>query len=134
MRQAEKNENQVFTLKDDENNFVGVNSISFDKSIGKHIYSWSERLVGGFYTYADNEDAIRGLQILQRKAQEIKFVKQFHIKEINMIEIMKEEFKMGIPDSCSFMCREIEENEMIDIPSKVAFMVHMNVKSCGVGG
>jgi len=130
MRDVIKDEYQVFTLKDDENNFVGINSISFDKPTGEHIYSWSERLVGGFYTYTSDEDAKRGLQVLQRKAQKIKFVKQFHIKEINMIEVMREEYKMNMNNlnNCPFKCRVIEEKEMLNIPSMTAFMAHINTK------
>jgi hypothetical protein len=85
----------IYVLKDSKGNYVGINSISYDKSIGKNIYSWSERLINGFYTYTNKADATKELEILQRKGLEIKFKNNFYTEKINESEVLRDENQMG---------------------------------------
>ena len=106
---------EVFVLKDSRGNFVGVNSISYDKQIRKNIYSYSETLSNGYYTYTDELDAKKELNLIQEKGIKIKFGIAFHIERINMLEVSRNEVKLGIVKTYPFKHIVIDENE-IDHP------------------
>ena len=93
---------EVFVLKDSRGNFVGVNSISYDKQIRKYIYSYSETLSNGYYTYTDELDAKKELNLIQEKGIKIKFGIAFHIERINMLEVSRNEVKLGIVKTYPF--------------------------------
>jgi hypothetical protein len=88
-------EGKTYVLKDDKGNYVGVNSISYDEPTRENIYSWSERLVNGFYTYTEKSDVMKDLKLLQEKGLKINFGKNFHIEKINISEVLKNENKVG---------------------------------------
>ena len=100
---------KVFALKDSEGNYVGANSVSYDKQSGKNIYSYSEQLTNGYYTYTDKLDAEIKLKSLQDKGMKIKFVITFHIENIDILEVLRKENKMGNIKSCPFKHIEIRE-------------------------
>jgi len=106
---------EVFVLKDSRGNFVGVNSISYDKQIRRYIYSYSETLSNGYYTYTDELDAKNELNLLQEKGIKIKFGIAFHIERVNMLEVSRSEVKLGIVKTCPFKHIVINEIE-IDHP------------------
>jgi len=106
---------EVFVLKDSRGNFVGVNSISYDKKIRKNIYSYSETLSNGYYTYTDELDAKSELNLLQEKGIKIKFGITFHVERVNMLEVSRSEVKLGIVKTYPFKHIVINEIE-IDIP------------------
>ncbi len=90
-------ETEVFVLKDHGGkNYVGVNSISYDDEVGEHIYSFSNRLTNGYYTYTSKADAIKDLKLLQDKGIKINFGITFHIEKINILETIKNENENGI--------------------------------------
>jgi len=102
-------ESTVFVLKDSKGNYVGVNSISYDKPSRKNIYSYSEQLANGYYTYTDESDATKELKLLLDKGMKIKFVITFHIENVDMLEVLRKENKMGNIKSCPFKHIEIRE-------------------------
>ena len=106
---------EVFVLKDSRGNFVGVNSISYDKQIRRNIYSYSETLSNGYYTYTDELDAKNELNLLQEKGIKIKFGIAFHIERINMLEVSRNEIELGIAKTLPFKHIIIEEM-VIDPP------------------
>ena len=103
---------EVFVLKDNRGNFVGVNSISYDKQIRKYIYSYSETLSNGYYTYTDELDAKNELNLLQEKGIKIKFGIAFHIERVNMLEVSRSEVKLGIAKTYPFKHIVIDEIEI----------------------
>ena len=102
-------ESKVFVLKDSRGNYVGVNSISYDKKIRKNIYSYSETLSNGYYTYADESDAKNELRLIQEKGIKIKLGITFHIERVNMLEVSRDEVKLGIVNACPFKHTVIDE-------------------------
>jgi hypothetical protein len=101
-----------YVLKDDKGNYVGVNSISYDEILRRNIYSWSERLINGFYTYSDKSEAMKELCLLQRKGIKIKYGVKFHVEEINQLEIIKKENKIGNSLGYPFKYQIIEEESI----------------------
>jgi hypothetical protein len=89
-------ETEVFVLKDHGGKYVGVNSISYDKEIKEYIYSLSDQLTNGYYTYTNELDAIKDLKLLEDKGLKIKFGTTFHIENIDILETAKNENKDGI--------------------------------------
>jgi hypothetical protein len=87
---------KIYVLKDEKDNYVGINSISHDKKTRKYIYSFSKRFVNGFYTYTDKSDAVVDLNLLEEKGLKINFENNFHIEKINMLEVSINESKLGI--------------------------------------
>lgn len=87
----------IFALKDNDGKFVGENSIFCNKEQTKCIYSYSEFLTNGFYTYRRESDAKKSLETLQSMALKIKIGIDFHIEKINRIEVLMLESKGNIP-------------------------------------
>lgn len=87
----------IFVLKDNDDNYVGSNSISYDTRNKRYIYSYSKFYTNGFYTYSNESDAMKGLEFLQLKSINIKIGIKFHVEEINRYETLKRESKMDIP-------------------------------------
>jgi len=108
-------EQKVFVLKDSRGNFIGVNSISYNKQTGKNVYSYSETLSNGYYTYTDESDVKNELSLIQEKGIKIKFGIAFHIERINMLEVSRSEVKLGIVKTYPFKHIVIDEIE-IDHP------------------
>lgn len=86
----------TFVLKDNRGNYVGVNSITYQKRKKLYDYAYSLSLKNGFYTYQTESSVTEALKILQEKGMEIKNVIQFHFEEINRREVLKNENNMGI--------------------------------------
>lgn len=86
-----------FVLKDNDGNYVGKYSLSWDNEIQDNVYSFCKYLLNGFYTYQNENDANKDLEALQSKANEIKIGKEFHIEWINRREVINNECKMGVP-------------------------------------
>jgi len=105
-------EQEVFVLKDSRGNYVGVNSISYDKQTKKYMYSYSEQLANGYYTYTDKSDAKNELNLIQEKGVKIKFGIAFHIERINMLEVSRNEVRLGIVKACPFKHIVIDEIEI----------------------
>jgi len=122
--------NEIYVLKDEEDNYVGVNSISYDKLTRENIYSFSDRLVNGYYTYTNKSDAINELELLQQKGQKINFGITFHIEKINMLEIIKNESNLGIK-AYPFKNKIINEELVVDSRINEGFVNHQDM--CGVG-
>lgn len=87
----------TFVLKDNNENYVGVNSISYNKKSKIYDYSHSEFLTNGFYTYQNDKAVLEALGIIQQKGIKIKNVIQFHFEEVNRLKILKEENLKGVP-------------------------------------
>jgi hypothetical protein len=100
-------EDRTFVLKDNEGNFVGKNSIYCNREFTKCIYSYSEFLTNGFYTYQRESDAKEYLKSLQTMALKIKIGIEFHIEEINRIEVLMLESKKNIPKN-PFVQKDLE--------------------------
>lgn len=85
-----KNTNECsYVIKDDQGMYVG--GITERKRL--YVYSWSERLLNGFYTVS-LETAKMQLDKCKNIAERIKFDKEFHIEEVNIIKIIAEESKL----------------------------------------
>ena len=106
---------EAFVLKDSRGNYVGVNSIAYDKPTKKYMYSWSEQFTNGYYTYTDENDVNKALNIIKEMGTKIKFGIAFHFKKINMLEVLQKEFELGNIQSCPFKHMIIEAVE-IDPP------------------
>ena len=98
----------VFVLKDQDDNYIGVNSIGYYPETKKVIYSYSKTLVNGFYSYSDFSDAQIQLDKLNSANTRFKLPKTFHIKEVDMKEIALVESKIGIIKTCPFVHEEID--------------------------
>lgn len=112
-------EQEVFVLKDSRGNFVGVNSISYDKRKRKNIYSYSEIHTNGYRTYTNIDDAKKILYLLQEKGTKIKFGIHFHIEKVNRQEVVKNEYKLGIIKTCPFKHMVIDEIEIDQIVNSI---------------
>lgn len=97
INQTQQIKEKTYVIKDNQNNYVGTNSISYDQKIGKYYYLYSPFLVNGFYTYPNELMAQEDLRRLQELANKIGFDMEFKIEQINMIEIMYFESKLQIP-------------------------------------
>jgi len=86
----------IFVLKDNKGNYIGSNSISYDRESKQYIYSYSKYLTNGFYTYQCESDALNELDILQEKAIKIKIGTKFHVERINRFDVLSNESKMDI--------------------------------------
>jgi len=114
---------EEYALKDSKGNYVGINSITFDEITKQDIYSSSEQLINGFYTYSSELDAITCLHVLRDKGIKIKFGIQFHIEKIDIMEVMIKEHKMGIK-KCPFKYEIIKGGMTMDdyIKRKIEYM------------
>lgn len=88
---------KIFVLKDENENYVGSNSINFDKETNKYVYTYSEYLTNGFYTYQDKLEAEKALSLITDKGKEIKLGIKFHVDCIDTLETLTKESKMDIP-------------------------------------
>lgn len=87
----------VYVLKDQENNYVGNNSISYDKPTKKYFYSCSESLLNSRYnTYSTELKAQEELDKLSKLATKIKFTMKFHIEKIDYMGVLLKESKMHV--------------------------------------
>lgn len=77
-----------YVLKDVEGNYVGDNSIIYEKKSNKFWYLYSERLVNGFCRYPNEQLAKISLNKLNDIAKNIGFHMKFHIQRINVDEII----------------------------------------------
>jgi len=129
-------ESAVFILKDNRGNYVGVDSISYDKPSRNNIYSYSEQLANGYYTYSDESDAIKELKLLQDKGIKINFVITFHIEKINMLEVLRNESRTCNIESCPFKHIVIDErtinSPMFDFIGMKSFIMNYRAM-CEVG-
>jgi len=91
------NDGERFVLKDERNNYVGSNSILYDKPTKQFFYSYSEWLTNGFYTYPTESSAREALKILQGIATKNKISIYFHVEKINKLKISIEENKLPVP-------------------------------------
>jgi len=91
------NDGERFVLKDERNNYVGSNSILYDKETKKFLYSYSEWLTNGFYTYPTEANAREALKTLQGIATKNKISIYFHVEKINKLKISIEENKLPVP-------------------------------------
>jgi len=91
------NDGERFVLKDERNNYVGSNSILYDKPTKQFFYSYSEWLTNGFYTYPTESSAKQALKSLQEIATKNRISIYFHVEKINKLKILIEENKMNVP-------------------------------------
>lgn len=91
------NDEGTFVLKDSDGKYVGSNSVSYDKETNRYVYSYSEFLTNGFYTYKNEKDALGGLKKIQEMGIKIKIGKEFRMEWINDREVVIKESKMDIP-------------------------------------
>ena len=117
----------VFILKDANQDYVGVNSISYDELTRNYIYSFSPQLLNGYNTYTDETDANNQLKLLQEKGQKIKFGMDFHIEKINMVEVINKENRIGKVETLPVKHKII--NVKISMP-----LEDMEKYLCGTGG
>lgn len=89
----------TYALKDSEGNYVNSNAISYKEGDQFAIYSYSNFLTNGPFTYSSKEKAINALLELQSCANNIKYNMKFHyegIKKSKLILIESENnFKVG---------------------------------------
>lgn len=84
----------AYVLKDTQGIYVGSNSISYDKESKNFLYSFSQYLTNGFYTYPTMLSANKDLEKLKDIANKIGFEMGFYIEKINPITIIKQESKI----------------------------------------
>ena len=108
------NDGERFVLKDERNNYVGSNSISYDKETKQFFYSYSEWLTNGFYTYPTESSAKEVLKKLQEIATKNKISIYFHVEKINKLKISTEENKSPVPRD-PFTTVQINEMGMLHI-------------------
>ena len=88
----------IFVLKDQDGNFVGSNSISYDKQTRQVIYSFSKFLTNGFYYSLSQKAAEVQLDNLNQLQAQFKLSgKQFHIEEIDKNEVLYREAQTHRP-------------------------------------
>ena len=87
-----------FVLKDQDGNYVGTNSISYDKATKQVIYSYSEFLTNGFYYSSSQKGAEAQLDKLNQLQAQFKLSgKQFHVEQIDKNEILYREAQTHRP-------------------------------------
>ena len=87
-----------YAVKDDQGNYVGANSISYDGKSGGYLYSCSRFVTNGFYTYGSFERAKKCADNLNEIAKNIGFDRVFYVQEINLANVILEESKVYVPD------------------------------------
>ena len=89
----------AYVLMDEKENYVGDNSIQYDKETRKYYYVCSHFLSNSFFTYTNEEQAQRELDKLKTLAVQISFKKDFYIKRIDLIKELTEEYNRD-KDKC----------------------------------
>lgn len=82
----------VFVLMDEKGNYIGDNSIQYDKETKKHYYVYSHFLSNSFFTYSNGPQAQVELYKLKALALQLEFKNDFRIKRINLIKELTKEY------------------------------------------
>ena len=78
----------VYVLRDEKGRYTGDNAFSYNEESKDYSYSYSDRLVNGFYTYPTEEKALKALEKLQEQVMKIGSDMKFSVQKINMNEVI----------------------------------------------
>jgi hypothetical protein len=82
----------VYALKDEKENYVGSNSIQYDKKTKQHYYVYSHFLSDAFFTYTMESQAQEVLDKLESLAIQLNCKKEFYIKRIDLNKALVDEY------------------------------------------
>lgn len=89
----------AYILMDEKGNYVGDNSIQYDKETKQHYYVYSRFLSNSFFTYTTGPQAQVELYKLKALALQLGFKRDFYIKRIELIKELTIEYNRD-KDKC----------------------------------